>query len=412
MRRVVVLVVVLGLLAACADDDGSSTEATDDPPATTAAADDTVAPAATPAPTTAAPAIAAPATAAPTTAATPTTAAVPSDEIELPAEIVDAVQFSVAGPYRAGVRTLETADGTPVEVWYPIDAATEGEGEVYSLAEWTPELVVAFIGEDRIPEVLSSAVRDAEPIDGRFPVAVFSHGFGGFRVQSAEITASLASWGFVVVAPDHDHRSLEAVLLGGVTEGDDVADLVAARDAVLAAPELGAVVANGRTVAFGHSAGARGSAEAVAALGAVAWVGMAPAGFPAGTDAVTTVIAGGDDALVDLAEVEAAAADADHVAVFADAGHQAFSDFCVLRGEPLPVLAAELNVPIPEELVLLATDGCEPGQLPSTQAAPAVEHLTVATFRAGLGIGDVEAPFAPDLLAEFADLGLEVRSAE
>jgi hypothetical protein len=27
-----------------------------------------------------------------------------------------------------------------------------------------------------------------------------------------------------------------------------------------------------------------------------------------------------------------------------------------------------------------------------------------------LGIGDTEAPFADDLLAEFADLGLEVRS--
>jgi len=49
------------------------------------------------------------------------------------------------------------------------------------------------------------AVRDA-PLDlhgAPHPVVVFSHGFGGTRVQSVYLTEHLASHGFVVAAPDH-----------------------------------------------------------------------------------------------------------------------------------------------------------------------------------------------------------------
>ena len=71
---------------------------------------------------------------------------------------------------------------------------------------------------------------------------MFSHGFGSFRTQSAEIATSLASWGFVVAAPDHPSRGLEALLLGAVSEGDDVGELVSAHDAVLDS-DLGEFVA-------------------------------------------------------------------------------------------------------------------------------------------------------------------------
>ncbi|MEO1064023.1 MAG: hypothetical protein AAFZ07_21595 [Actinomycetota bacterium] len=397
MRRVLgIIAIVTMVLTACADDDGPATEATEDAPATTAA---------TPASTPTSPAT----TAAPTTTTTTTTAAPPveAEEIELPDDVVSAVNFAPMGPFAAGVTTLEAADGLVVEVWYP--TTETGDGETYSLGEWSPELVVAILG-DRLPEQLTLAVRDAAPASGRFPLAVFSHGFGSFRTQSAEIATSLASWGFVVAAPDHTSRGLEALLLGGVTEGDDVADLVAARDTVLAS-ELRAVIAGGQVVAFGHSAGGRASAEAIEVLGAAGWVGFAPGGdVPSAVPA--TVIAGGADAIIELDRIEAAweasTSTDKRLAVFADAGHQAFSDLCNLVGEPLPDLAADLGLPLPDEVGLLATDGCLPGQLIPTQAAPAIEHLTVATFRAALGIGDPVAPFADDLLAEFDDLGLTV----
>ncbi len=402
VRRVLgVIVIVTMILAACADDDDATTEATDAATATSGDVPET----------TAAPATEAPAAGAPTTASTTTTTAAPPIEVEeivLPEEVAAAVNFAPMGPYGAGVVTIETAAGLVVEVWYP--TTETGDGETYSLGEWSPQIVVSILG-DRLPEQLTLAVRDADPADdGRFPLAVFSHGFGSFRTQSAEIATSLASWGFVVASPDHESRGLEALLLGGVTEGDDVGELVAARDAVLAS-DLGEVVADGQVVAFGHSAGGRASAAAVDELGAAAWVGYSPGG-DVPSEVPVTVIAGGADAIIDLADIEAAweasTSDDKWLAVFADAGHQAFSDLCNLVGEPLPDLAADLGLPLPEQVDLLATDGCLSGQLAPTQAAPAIEHLTVATFRAALGIGDPDAPFDPELLAGFDDLGLTV----
>ena len=63
---------------------------------------------------------------------------------------------------------------------------------------------------------------------GRYPMVVFSHGYAGFRDQSTFLTARLASWGFVVAAPDHFSRDLTQVL-GGPTAATakttDVGDL-------------------------------------------------------------------------------------------------------------------------------------------------------------------------------------------
>ena len=49
----------------------------------------------------------------------------------------------------------------------------------------------------------SSNIGDAEMAAGRFPVVLFSHGFGGHRRQSTFLCTHLASHGYVVVAMDH-----------------------------------------------------------------------------------------------------------------------------------------------------------------------------------------------------------------
>ena len=107
---------------------------------------------------------------------------------------------------------------------------------------------------------------------GRYPLVVFSHGYAGFRDQSTFLTARLASWGFVVAAPDHFSRDLTEVL-GGPTAATakttDVQDLMAtialmqAQDASPSSSFHGHV--DTRLVgALGHSAGGA-AVEALAA---------------------------------------------------------------------------------------------------------------------------------------------------
>ena len=65
---------------------------------------------------------------------------------------------------------------------------------------------------------------------GGYPLVIFSHGFAGYPEQSVTLTTHLASWGFVVAAPDHVERSLDG-LLGiagkGVPKTTDLAVLQA-----------------------------------------------------------------------------------------------------------------------------------------------------------------------------------------
>ena len=101
---------------------------------------------------------------------------------------------------------------------------------------------------------------------------VFSHGYAGFRDQSTFLTARLASWGFVVAAPDHYSRDLTEVL-GGPTAATakttDVQDLKAtialmkAEDDSAASP-FSHHVDLGLIGAVGHSAGGA-AVEALAA---------------------------------------------------------------------------------------------------------------------------------------------------
>ncbi len=73
---------------------------------------------------------------------------------------------------------------------------------------------------------------------GGFPVVLFSHGFAGYPEQSVSLTTHLASWGFVVAAPDHVERSLDGLLGSagaGVARRSDPDVLQATLDAVLAA---------------------------------------------------------------------------------------------------------------------------------------------------------------------------------
>ena len=155
------------------------------------------------------------------------------------------------GPYAVGVSTFALADllGQPlveVEVWYP--AAEAGDAlTTYSA-----------LGLLELP---AQAYRDAPPsMTAPALVVAFSHGLGGIRQQNYTMAERLASWGYVVIAPDHPGTTTRDLL---ANYGDLKAallrrpgTLIAAVDAVFdgAVPELGPL--GPRYAYIGHSLGA------------------------------------------------------------------------------------------------------------------------------------------------------------
>ncbi|HUT54526.1 MAG TPA: hypothetical protein VM658_14140 [bacterium] len=99
------------------------------------------------------------------------------------------------GPNAVGVMVMHAQLGdrtAPVLVWYPAQPAA---GE-------TP-----YKYEDVME---GSAVLDAKTLrDGApYPLILFSHGLGGCGCQSVFYTENLASYGYVVVAPDHKDSAM------------------------------------------------------------------------------------------------------------------------------------------------------------------------------------------------------------
>lgn len=109
------------------------------------------------------------------------------------AQTIPAGDPAVDGPYPVGIATFVLAEiegqvDVPVEVWYP--AAEAG-------ADYDAYDILGI-------EFPSGGYRDAAP-DPAAPgfLVAFSHGLGGVRQQNYTMAERLASWGFVVVAPDH-----------------------------------------------------------------------------------------------------------------------------------------------------------------------------------------------------------------
>lgn len=105
------------------------------------------------------------------------------------------------GPHPVGVRSSTLEDEQrgrrlPVEFWYPADDAHRGE-------DLDPATCDRFKMLPMGPEQIQNAVRDAAPREERYPFVLFSHGFGGTRVQTTHLCTHLASHGYAVAAMDH-----------------------------------------------------------------------------------------------------------------------------------------------------------------------------------------------------------------
>ncbi len=359
--------------------------------------DDSAAPATTVASSTAAPLTTT--TAPTTTQVTTTTTQAPPD----PALLVD--QYAQAGPFPVGVTTLQLAKGPLVEVWYPAESGTTGTVS-YDVRDFTPEAIRTLLTGDAPAEYTIEGARDAavsaESAAG-FPVVLFSHGYTGMRVQSSFLTAHLASWGFVVAAPDHPSRDL-ANVLGGTASGDradSVDDLVTTLDLLTAAeadptsPFFGRLDLD-NVAAVGHSAGGGTVLGAAADPRIDGYVSLASGAFETELPAKPSFfMAGTLDAVVTVAErtrpAFEAAPEPSLLWVIDGVGHNAFDDFCTFGNGTGIIGIAEASglgplLDAQPQLRTLGEDGCVPPAVPVTTTFPLISHGVTSWLRHLFGI--------------------------
>ena len=105
---------------------------------------------------------------------------------------------SALGPFDVGHTQMDVVDPDredrtlPTEIWYPADPGSAiGDPTLYPL-----------LGPIGITS--AAAVDDIPPTEEMFrPLIIFSHGSGGFAIQSIVLVETLASHGFFVAAPNH-----------------------------------------------------------------------------------------------------------------------------------------------------------------------------------------------------------------
>jgi dienelactone hydrolase len=322
---------------------------------------------------------------------------------------VDAAPYAKKGPYAVGFTTMHLADGRRVVVWYPaMPGSTAGhQRESIDLAVFLNASLQAKIpASDRVAYP-ADAYRDAPPATqpGKYPIMIFSHGFAGFPEQSLTLTTHIASWGFVVAAPDHVERSLDGLLgtaAQGVKKSTDVAVLQATLDRVIATSNepgiLHGMVNPDQVVAGGHSAGA-GAAYAFASADprVKAWISYA-VGFegdsappPAPPTKPGMVMYGTTDGIIPAVQsikVYDGMNTPKYLVSVARAGHLVFSDICLIARSKGGVvgIARAIKLPIPPRLLKLGSDGCTSDHPHPETAFPAINHLSVGFFRWALHI--------------------------
>jgi len=308
--------------------------------------------------------------------------------------------FAHAGPFAAGVRTLDLA-GVAVELWYPAPAeSAEGRSpDVYDIRNWLPDDVAAAIPDEEAPLHQTAGYRGLPVSDsGPFPVVLVSHGIASYRLQSSFLMAHLASWGMVVAAPDHLSRGLANVLGGAMLADEAPSELRAVHrwfeeQNGTAGTSFAGKVDLSNVAIMGHSAGG-GAAVALAEDEGVGSLVMlaSVAGLPRALPLDVLVMGGAADAIATPSAVETGYArftgGGKRLVSVRGMGHLGFTDLCAIgrdRGGVLAI-ANEYGLEIPDIVAQLATDGCEPGDLPPEQGWPIVNHYVAAHLTTALGL--------------------------
>jgi len=335
--------------------------------------------------------------------------------------------YAQHGPYEVGVTTIQLSDRS-MEVWYPVDPADIGTGprDEYFIRDYISAAFDNLLPPEVNPPFVTDATRGvpASP-DGEFPLVLFSHGFASYRTQSTFLTTHLASWGFVVIAPDYLERGLRSVL--GEPPAVARTDVAVADEAITAARTasstpgdlLEGTVDPSAVFPIGHSAGG-GTTMRLLSRPDV------PSGIPMASGYSLGALLNGSPVLPQGKPIAWIAAPRDSIASIEDvrrgfqytpaesklveisgAGHvNAFSDICEIGDGGVAALARATGLPIPEGLLALGDDGCpQPAFKDSTEVWPEVRHFVTAELRLRSGLDPEPVGLGSQVVAQFDDIG-------
>lgn len=342
-----------------------------------------------------------------------------------------APRYAQAGPYEVGVATLKLADRS-VEVYYPAKkGSAQGKPRVtYLQTDPLPPPMLAAL--PKIPagidlSVTIPAARDLPAAaDGPFPLVIFSHGAGGYRMMYGNVLAGLASWGFVVASTDYVEYGFVSQFTGG---GGDIAkrrakvssalgatiDLMAAENAK-ADGRFKGVINMSKIGAVGHSAGGGtmfGTLDDPRIGVIVGWAPVPPQ-TPVTSHTPSMIIAGEKDNAIPSAATTAAYDSLQapkRFVLVGNLGHNAFSDIClpIRNGTDLVGTAKQLGLPVPDRLIALARNGCQPEDLDTQKGWTIIQHFTVAELRTGLGVDKKPVGLGPDAAKAFPGVTIDYR---
>jgi len=321
--------------------------------------------------------------------------------------------YAKPGPFKVGYATLRLPD-RDVAVWYPADAAAVlgKQKATYDQATPLPANLKGLVPPKYNTVVTMDAYDGVRAsAKGPFPVVLFSHGAGGYRLVNSALCAGIASWGFVVVSVDYLEHGLAAQVssLGKPTRRPTAAALrklavldrrlmlqgldLAATESHKTGSVLSGAVDPTRAAAIGHSAGGGTAFDVLSdprVKVAIGWAPVSPSGSPVAKP--TMIIGAGADVALTPAALAQSYASFPAPKRFVEiggtrAGHDTFTDTCVvIRGGGGLVQFAVQNHFISKKLAKLATNGCTSTDLDPHVFWTVVQHFTVAELRNVFGI--------------------------
>lgn len=338
--------------------------------------------------------------------------------------------YAQRGPFQVGVTTLELPD-RKVEVYYPAKpGSTEGRPKAtYIQTDPIPPAVLEGLPKPPPGTDLSvtiPAYRNVPVAPSKFPIVLFSHGAGGWRGVYGYPLSGIASWGFVVASVDFTEYGLLSQFTGGSANDPTRAAKVkaaatAAIDRVVAENTMAGSRFKGRLNvkqigAVGHSAGGGtmfGLLDDPRIRSIVGWAPVGPKA-PVTSTTPTMIIVGSNDIAITPASAEASYAllNPPKRYVQIDAmGHNAFSDAClaIRNGTDLIGIAKGLGIGIPDRLLELGRNGCEPGALGIKKGWSVVQQFTVAELRKDLGVNRAPIGLAPRIAEAFPGVTITYR---
>lgn len=335
-------------------------------------------------------------------------------------------EFSRPGPYAAGTVQYDVG-GDAVVVWYPVPkSAVAGRTPyTYHLRSWVPAVLRALVPADFPDGVTEDAYRGVPAAPGAFPVVLFSHGFGGYPEQSSFLTAHLASWGMIVVAPDQQHRDLSAVIDGTAKSVEPAADVTEQLAALGYVRRLGTTAGSllyghvgAKVATLGHSAGG-GTAVLVAEAdpAVVGWIALAGVPVAVPKRAVPSLMMSGSaDKTVPTSVVKSFYASVTGRKTFVEIdgyGHNVFDDVCTINQAHGGVVGAvkSLHLGVPPAILQLGTDGCSPPDRFPTTAWPFIDQVVTAQLELDFGVDRTPVGLGPQLATAFAGVSAQFTTA-